>query len=105
DQPLPLDEIIHNYHHLFGSKGPIHLEKSLLEAFPLKDFIELGLTRYYPRVYRGLPRLYHKHFPSTSQIANHFTHLPSLKKLIALKSLFSLYAKLPARGKVTLFTW
>lgn len=105
DEPLPLAEIIDNYHHLFGSKGPIHIEKTLIESFPLKDFIELGLTRYYPRIYRGLPRLYCRDQASQSHIKKNFTHLPSLKKQALSKALFSLYGKMPARGKVTLFTW
>lgn len=105
DGPLPLDEIIENYQHLFGSKGPVHIEKTLSEAFPAKDFIELGLSRYYPRIYRGLPRLYYRDQPSQSHIKRNFTHLPSLKKQALSKVLFSLYSKCSAKGKVTLFTW
>ncbi len=105
DEPLPLDEIIDNYQHLFGTRGPIHIEKILMEALPAADFMALGLSRYYPRMYRGLPRLYHKSHPSQSHIKKNFTHLPSLKRQAVSKALFSLYAKLPARGKVTLFTW
>ena len=33
DEPLPLAEIIDNYQHLFGSKGPVHIEKTLMESF------------------------------------------------------------------------
>jgi hypothetical protein len=105
DKPLPLSEIIENYQHLFGSKGPVHIEKTLMQAFPAHDFIDLGLTRYYPRIYRGLPRLYAKDQATNAQIKKNFTHLPSLKKQALSKALFSLYGKLPAKGKVTLFTW
>ena len=105
DEPLPLSEIIDNYQHLFGSRGPVHIEKTLMEAFPANDFIELGLTRYYPRVYRGLPRLYSRDQATHAHIKKNFTHLPSLKKQTLSKALFSLYGKLPAKGKVTLFTW
>lgn len=105
DEPLPLAEIIDNYQHLFGSKGPVHIEKTLMESFPANKFIELGLTRYYPRIYRGLPRLYYRDQASQSHIKKNFTHLPSLKKQALAKSLFSLYGKMPAKGKVTLFTW
>ncbi|MBX7066043.1 MAG: hypothetical protein K1X28_02315 [Parachlamydiales bacterium] len=101
----PLHEIIERYQHLFVEKEPVHLEKTLLEAFPPKDFIELGLTRTYPRVYRGLPRFYLKDHPSTSQIKPNFSGLPSLKRQAAARAIFSLYSKVPARGKVTLFTW
>ncbi len=105
DLPIPLDEIIENYQHLFGSKGPVHIEKTLAKTFAAKDFIELGLSRYYPRIYRGLPRLYYRDQPSQSHIKRNFTHLPSLKKQALSKALFSLYGKIPAKGKVTLFTW
>lgn len=105
DESLPLDEIIENYQHLFGAKGAVHVEKVLMEAFPPKDFMELGLSRYYPRMYRGLPRLYQKNYPSQSHIKKNFTHLPSLKKQAVSRALFSLYGKIPVSGKVTIFTW
>ncbi len=105
DESLPLSEIIDNYQHLFGARGPIHIEKILMEAFPLQEFIDLGLTRYYPRIYRGLPRLYHRDHPSQSHIKKNFTHLPSLKKQAVSRALFSLYGKIPVRGRVTLLTW
>lgn len=104
-EPLMLDEIIENYQHLFGEKGPIHIEKILMESFPPKDYVELGLTRTYPRVYRGLPRLYLRDRASQSHIKRNFTHLPSLKKQALSRALFSLYGKVPAKGKVTIFTW
>jgi len=105
DDPLPLTEIIDNYQHLFGSKGPVHIEKTLMESFPVKDFIELGLTRYYPRIYRGLPRLYAREQATLSHIKKNFTHLPSLKKQALNRALYSLYGKLPSKGRVTVFTW
>lgn len=102
--PLPLNEIIEKYQHLFVD-GSLHLEKTLLEAFPVKDFIELGLTRTYPRVYRGLPRVYLKDQPSLSRIKPDFSSLASLKRQALSRTLFSLYSKMPAVGKATLFTW
>ena len=102
---MPLPEIFENYQHLFGAKGSIHLEKTLMEAFPLKDFIRLGLSRYYPRMYRGLPRIYHRDSPSHSAIKRNFTHLPSLKRQAVSRALFSLYSKWPAKGKVAVFAW
>lgn len=97
-----LSQIIENY---FGVLGPVPLEKSLMEEFPPKDFISLGLSRYYPKVYRGLPRLYMKSSPFRSEIKKNFDHLPSLKKQALSKALFSLYNKMPASGKVTILTW
>ncbi len=105
DEPLPLAEIIDNYQHLFGSRNSVHIEKSLMEAFPPKDFMGFGLSRYYPKIYRGLPRLYHRDQPAQVQIKRNFTQLPSLKKQAVAKTVFSLYSKIPVKGKVTLFTW
>lgn len=105
DKPLPLSEIIDNYQHLFGSKGPVHIEKTLMESLPAKDFMSLSLSRYYPRIYRGLPRLYAREQASKSYIKREFTHLASLKKQALNKALYSLYSKMPAKGRVTLFTW
>ena len=105
DIALPLDEIIENYQHLFNDKGPVYLEKVVMEAFSPQEFIELGLWRYYPRMYRGLPRLYHRDFPAQSHIKKPFTHMSSLKKQAAMRALYSLYSKLAVSGCVTLFTW
>ena len=71
-----------------------------MEAFPMKDFVELGLTRYYPRIYRGLPRLYRKDNIAQSRIKKAFTHLPTLKKQAANRAVFSLYSTFPVNGKI-----
>lgn len=106
DVPLPLPQIIDQYNYLIGSRGAIHLELKLLESFPEKEFAELGLSHYYPRIYRGLPRLYYKENASLSRVKSHFAHLPSLKRIAVEKALFSLYGSYkPKSGKVVLFTW
>lgn len=87
------------------TKNSAHVEKTLLETFVPKEFIELGLTRYYPRVYRGLPRVYLRDQVLRSHIKDDFTHLANLKKLMASRALFSLYSKFPTKGRVTIFTW
>lgn len=105
DQSLKLGEILENYQQLLNAKGPIYLEKVLMDSFPAKDFAELGLARYFPRMYRGLPRLYDPNSPSQSHIKKHFTSLSHLKRGIAAKALFSLYENLAVKGVVTIFTW
>jgi len=107
DAALPLSEIIDNYQHLFGAKGPIHIEKALIHAFPPKEFIDLGLAKYFPRVYRGLPRIYHRDSPMQSHIKKNFTHLPTLKRIAAERSVFSLYQnyEIESHSRVVLFTW
>lgn len=99
-----LPEIFDDYQHLFGG-STVHLEKLLLESLPQKDFVNLGLARYYPRMYRGLPRLYNRNQPAQSQIKRNFKDLAALKKQAVSRALFSLYAKVPPKGKITLFTW
>lgn len=102
---LPLPEFIEKYQQLFVETSSTHLEKMVMEAFSAKDYMELGLSRTYPRVFRGLPRAYLRDQPSCSKIKANFDHLPSLKRQAVSKALFSLYSKIEARGKVVLFTW
>ncbi|PIS03070.1 MAG: hypothetical protein COT85_03310 [Chlamydiae bacterium CG10_big_fil_rev_8_21_14_0_10_42_34] len=104
DTPLPLAEIVDNYQHVFGARGPLHMEKFLMEAFPVNDFANLDY-RTFPRMYRGLPRLYHRDSPLQSYVKKNFAHLPSLKKCTARKALCSLYAKVPVDGVVTLLSY
>lgn len=102
DAFLPLNDIIDNYHYLFQARGPIHLEKKLLDAFCQKEAGENAL-----RIYRGLPRLYRADRPSDSRVKKNFTHLPTLKRLAAEKAVFRIYDSLPLPedARVTLLTW
>ncbi len=104
-EKMALPEIIENYHHFIEKGGQIQIEKALIDSFSLKEFIDLGLARYFPRVYRGLPRVFLKNLPTESKIQKEFTHLPSLKFQALSKTLMSLYAKVKLMGKVTLFTY
>ncbi len=54
------------------------LERKFHTAFSEEEFASLGLSRYFPRIYRGLPRMYPRGNPSTYQIKPSFTHLSSL---------------------------
>ncbi len=102
----PLLEVVDQYNFLVGSRGALHLELKLLDALPLKDFVSMGLGAYFPRMYRGLPRLYAKDNPSFSKIKGAFSHLPSLKKVAVEKALYSLYEScLPLKGRLVVFTW
>ncbi len=107
DAAMPVSEIIDHYQHLFASNGPVHIEKRLMDAFSQKEFQELGLLRYLPKIYRGLPRLYQSAHPARSHIKKNFAHLPSLKRAAAEKAIFSLYENfaLEPDAKVCLFTW
>jgi hypothetical protein len=86
-----LDEIIEDYHHIFTARGPIHIEYRWMNSFSEKEFSDEGLSRFFPRIYRGLPRLYRKDNPSVSRIKKNFTSLASLKSLSVDRALFSLY--------------
>jgi hypothetical protein len=102
EEALPLNEIVENYQYLFSSRGPLHLEKKLLDAFPLKDVKDHGI-----HIYRGLPRIYRREKPADSHVKKNFVHLPTLKRLAMEKALFRLYEKyeLPPNAKLSFFTW
>lgn len=100
---VPLGEIIDNYQHLFGERGPIHIEKLLMEAFSEKEFKELNLP--FPKIYRGLPRLYHRDRPARSYTKKNFSHFPTLKWLAYEKAVFTVYRELEVTGRISLFTW
>jgi hypothetical protein len=101
DEPLLLDEIVEKYQYLFGSRGPLHLEKKLMAAFHAKD------AKVHPiRIYRGLPRLYKRENPAESRVLKAFTHLSQLLFLAAEKEIFQLYAEKDVEeAKVSLFSW
>lgn len=104
-EELALTQIVENYQSLLKQPLSQLIEKNLIEAFPMKSFVQLKMGSYFPRIYRGLPRLYHKEKPSLSQIKKDFSHLPSLKRQVLSKALLSLYAKCPVQGKLCIFTW
>jgi hypothetical protein len=105
-QDLSLDEILEEYCHLIGQPSTSHLERLWLQSFSEKEFASVGLSDYFPRIYRGLPRLYNRSHPTQSRIMKNFTHLPSLKKRTLDKALYSLYEPAdPSWMKVSIFTW
>lgn len=75
-----------------------------MEAIPAASLAELGLLRMIPRIYRGLPRVYHRDSPSRSEIHKNFTHLPSLRRRLAHRSLFCLYGAFLAEGRMEIAT-
>lgn len=102
--PIPLEEIINQHRYLFQDRGPIQLEQKLLLSFSDREMA--GLEFKPLRIYRGLPRLYRKSQPQISRLKPNFSHLPSLKRLTALKPLFSLYGPimLPANAKIAILS-
>src|SRR3990167_4906736 len=89
DQAAPLDQIVHDYHELWSEKNAIQVERQWMTAFSAKEFAELGLSAPLPKLYRGLPRLYHRDDPSVSRIKKNFSHLPTLKALSVDRAVFS----------------
>lgn len=101
-----LQQIFEQYNFLIGTRGAVHVEAKLLDALPSKDFAALGLVAYFPKIYRGVPRLYARTNPSLSKIKSAFSHLPSLKRVAVEKALYSLYdSVLPEEGRLVVFTW
>lgn len=107
DEELPLSEIIENFQYLFEKRGPVHLERRLFSTFSKREFSALGLERFFPQIYRGLPRLYKKEAIGESHIKKNFTHLPSLLRLMAERGIFQLYKEYPVveTRKITVFVW
>lgn len=109
DSPMtekPVLDVINQYNFLIGSRGAMHLELQLLHALSLKDFAEMGLKGFFPKIYRGIPRLYAKNNPSLSKVKSTFSHLPSLKRAAVEKAIYSLYqcCEKP-KGRLVVFTW
>ncbi len=88
-------------------RGPLHLERLLLQSFSHTEFESLGLLAYFPRLYRGLPRLHHRENPLLVRMRPAFTDLRRLKMLALDRALFSLYRqeRFIHRAKVVLLTW
>ncbi|HSX26175.1 MAG TPA: hypothetical protein VLE89_04120 [Chlamydiales bacterium] len=106
DEPAPLSEIIEGYGYLFGEGGVGSIERRLMESLSMKEFGELGLLKYFPRIYRGLPRVYRRERPGENHIKKNFTNLQGLKRLAMDKACFSLYKMFGVEGcRVCLFTW
>lgn len=107
EEEAPLDQIVQHYQELWTEKNAIHVERQWMNSFSGKEFAELGLLKYFPKMYRGLPRLYHREDPSSSRIKKNFSHLPTLKALSVDRALFSLYEKVPLKRKmrVAILTW
>lgn len=105
EEKISFSEIIEKSQDLSRSFSPI--EKVLMDSFDRKEFEELDRLRYFPKIIRGIPRVYHKAHPARSHIKKNFAHLPSLKRLASDKALFSFYEKVRVdrEAKITLFTW
>jgi hypothetical protein len=102
-----LDEIVEDYRHLIGEPSSVHLERQWMNSFSEKEFSQSGLSAYFPKIYRGLPRVYHRNNPSESRIVKNFTNLSSLKKLTLEPALFSLYepAATPSWMRISILAW
>ena len=105
DAPMPLQDIIERYQHLFGQRGPVHLEQQILEAFPDREMQRLQLAPL--RIHRGLPRQYLRTQIGFSKIKPKFSQLTSLKKTAAARFIYSLYQfqPVPSDAKVVILTW
>lgn len=103
--PMPLDQIVEKYQHLFSGRGPVHLEQKILQAFSDSEMQRCGLPRL--RMVRGLPRQYHQNSIAISKIKSDFSYLPALLKTAGAKAIFSLYSEypVPRNAKVTILTW
>ncbi len=74
------------------------IESRWLSSLSKQEFELLNLGAYYPRIYRGLPRLYHRDDPSRSIIQENFHHLHLLKLESIDRAMCSLFADVPIEG-------
>jgi len=89
----------------------IEWEQELINSFKIEEIQSLELPTFLvPKMYRPLPRLYHKEDPSRWKIKSHFADFFLLKKHFLDKALLYLYQPkvdckkiMPLR--VILFTW
>jgi hypothetical protein len=84
------------------------LEQNLFHCFQREDAESLKLPLFLvPKIYRKLPRLYHKEFPDTWKIKSNFADLFFLKKHFIDKAVLYLYqpTKKIKPLRIVLFTW
>jgi hypothetical protein len=108
--PEFLSEVIEEYNRSLNRvdlPNMARLEWDWLNSFSEEEFASLGLKSYFPKIYRGLPRLYHRDDPSRSRLKGSFTDLADLKKCAVDRALFSLYETFhPHPGsKVGILSW
>lgn len=99
---MSLSDALEKYQYIFNERGPLYIEKQLYAAIPAKDFVELKVARYYPRLYRGIPRLFYKDNPTVSRLYPKFNQLPSLKKQAVTKAVLHYYDQFSIEGKISL---
>src|SRR3990167_950732 len=105
DVQVPLSEILESYENILVDKRSFPVEGKLIGSFSEREFKKLDLA--YPKMCRGLPRIYRKGRPSESHIKKSFSHLPTLRRAFIEKALYSLYDQIliDSSVKITLFTW
>ncbi len=83
------------------------LEHRWIRAFSEREFSYVGCKPHFPKIYRGLPRLYQRENPNFSYVKPHFTNLAAIQALGIDKAVFSLYGNtlLPQRMKIVIFAW
>lgn len=96
-----------SFYHTLHQRGSLHLEQLLLQSFVFEEFELLGLAHYFPRLYRGIPRLHHRENPLHLRMRPEFTDLMQLKRLALDRALFHPYRKeeFVGRAHVMLVTW
>lgn len=89
--PLFLEEIVAKFQHSFDQPDHAHVEAQWMNSFSEKEFTQLRLRKYFPKIYRGLPREYHRDDPGKSRLRKNFTDLARLKNLAIDRAVCSLY--------------
>ena len=107
NRAIPLEKIVSQYNQLFDPLKWLQIERLWINSFNESEFIELGLEKYFPKIYRGLPRYYARDDASESHLKPNFTTLSDLRWLSVDRAVFSLYEgkATKKRNKIGIFTW
>lgn len=80
------------------------VERNWILSFRKDEFESAGVAKWMPKIYRGLPRLYHKKKPGVSKIKDHFQDLRDLRRCCVERVVWGMYPK-PESGSVVFLGW
>lgn len=91
-EDVVLEKVTSEYHEFFFKDNQVNLESVLLSLIEYKEFVFLGISnQFFPKMIRGLPRIYKKENPAESRIKPPFDHLFFLTRHFIDKAILSLY--------------
>ena len=103
---MPFESLLNEGCRILDEGDPL-LELKWIYSLSLQEFRSLGLESDFPKIYRGLPRLYHRDDPSRSIIKESFRNLKALKLQSIDRALCSLYnsVQIATPFRICIFSW